>query len=111
VPITDACLSIGAALLQQLRAAQAEVAAFVLEEHVQRHHRAPEPIAQALEQADVSVFAACAQRGGSQPRGHDGHREPAEHRRRHMVNITPRIMVEDARLPAWTLLGAGPAPA
>ena len=60
----DACLPIGAALLRQLREAQAEVAAFVLEEHVKRPTTVlPEPIAQALETADVSVFAARAQQG------------------------------------------------
>jgi leucyl aminopeptidase (aminopeptidase T) len=95
----DACLSIGAALLQQLEAAQAEVAAFVLEEHVQRPTTVlPEPIARALEQADVSVFAACAQRGELPSRVAMTaivNRRGIRHG--HMVNITPRIMVEGMR--------------
>lgn len=95
----DACLAIGAALLRQLRAAQAEVSAFVLEEHVQRPTTVlPEPIAEALEQADVSVYAAWAQRGELPSRIA---MTAIVNRRRirhgHMVNITPRIMVEGMR--------------
>jgi len=95
----DACLPIGAALLRQLREAQAHVAAFVLEEHVQRPTTVlPQPIAEALEQADVSVFAARAQRGELPSRiamTAIVNRRGIRHG--HMVNITPEIMVEGMR--------------
>jgi len=115
----DACLSIGAALLRQLREAQAEVRAFVLEEHVQRPTTVlPQPIAEALEQADVSVFAARAQRGELPSRVA---MTAIVNRRRirhgHMVNITPEIMVEGMRadfrrvdaLCRWVLARVRPA--
>lgn len=92
-------LPIAAAIHEQLRAAKAEVEAFVLEEEADRPLSVlPERIARSLEKSQVSFFTA--------------HAEPGELRIRiamtsivnehgirhaHMVNITPRIMREGMR--------------
>lgn len=100
VLITDlGSLPIGAALLEQLRAARADVASFVLEDVAARPLTAfPEPIALALEGAAVSCFTAGARPGELKARIAmtsivNAHRI----RHAHMVNITPRIMREGMR--------------
>lgn len=100
VLITDAeSLPIGAALFAQFKAAGADVRAFVVEEIADRPMMVlPPPIAAALETAAVSCFAARGQEGELPSRiemtaivNHHGIRHA------HMVNITPRIMVEGMR--------------
>jgi aminopeptidase len=100
VLITDeTSIGIGAALARHLRAAEADLETFVLEDHVERPTTVlPGPIAEALERAQVSVFAARAQRGELPSRvamTSIVNRRGIRHG--HMVNITPRIMVEGMR--------------
>jgi leucyl aminopeptidase (aminopeptidase T) len=100
VLITDReCLPIGAAIHEQLEAARAEVAAFVLEEVASRPLAGfPDAIAADLEKADVSVFAASAQEGELRSRiAMTAIVNRKRIRHAHMVNITPRIMVEGMR--------------
>jgi hypothetical protein len=77
----DACLSIGAALLRQLREAQAEVSAFVLEEHVQRPHHGAAAAHRRCPGAGGRLRLRRPRSAGraSQPGGHDRHRQPAPH--------------------------------
>ena len=100
VLITDrVSLAIGAALHAQLTAASARVEAFVLEDLAARPLVAlPDAIAHAMETASVSIFAATAQPGELPSRIAmtsivNAHRI----RHAHMVNITPRIMLEGMR--------------
>ena len=100
VLITDeASLPIGAALLEQFEKAGAEVVAFVLEDLAPRPLREfPPVIAEAMRRASVSCFAAGAQPG--ELRARIAMTQVANERRlrhAHMVNITPRIMVEGMR--------------
>lgn len=100
VLITDTqCLPIGAALHGQFAAAGAAVTAFVLEEVAPRPLTGfPEVIASALEKADVSCFAASAGVGELRARiAMTGIVNRHRIRHAHMVNITPRIMVEGMR--------------
>lgn len=98
--ITDqASLTIGAALYEQLVAAGADVTPFVLEEVATRPLKGfPQPIARAMQHAQVSVFTATAQPGELPSRiamTDIVNRRRIRHA--HMVNITPRIMVEGMR--------------
>ena len=98
--ITDReCLPIGAAIHAQLEAAGAKVAAFVLEEVASRPLTGfPEVIAAELEKADVSFFAASAREGELRSRiAMTAIVNRNRIRHAHMVNITPRIMVEGMR--------------
>lgn len=100
VLITDRlCLPIGAALHEQLLAAGSTVDPFILEEAGWRPlAKLPDVIGEALEKADVSVFAASAQEGELRSRIQMTsivNRRKIRHA--HMVNITPRIMVEGMR--------------
>jgi leucyl aminopeptidase (aminopeptidase T) len=100
VLITDEeALPIGAALWEQFTAAGADLRAFVVEDVAARPlATVPAPIAEALEKADVSCFAASGRAGELQSRIE---MTAIVNRRRirhaHMVNITPRIMVEGMR--------------
>lgn len=100
VLITDLeAAPIGAALGAQFLAAGAELRAFVVEDVAERPLTAlPAPIAEALETASVSCFAAAGRAGELQSRIE---MTAIVNRRRirhaHMVNITPRIMVEGMR--------------
>jgi len=100
VLITDEeSLAIGAALHEQFTAAGASVAAFVLEDEAERPLKGfPETIGAAMETASVSCFAASAKPGELKARIAmtaivNRHRL----RHAHMVNITPRIMLEGMR--------------
>lgn len=100
VLVTDReALPIGAALAERAVAAGADLAAFVLEDLAPRPlERLPAAIADALEEADVSIYAAGAQRGELQARVEMTsivNRRGIRHA--HMVNITPRIMNEGMR--------------
>jgi len=92
-------LPIGAALNEALVAAGAQVAAFVLEDLAPRPlTEFPGAIATAMRRATVSCFAASAQPGELKARIAmtaivNQHRL----RHAHMVNITPRIMLEGMR--------------
>lgn len=98
--ITDReTLPIGAALAAQFEQATDRFRAFVLEDVAARPlERFPEPIAEAMEQADVTCYAASARRG--ELRARMQMTEIVDRRRirhAHMVAITPRIMTEGMR--------------
>lgn len=100
VLITDRVASpIGSALAGMAVKAGADLRAFVLEDLAPRPLTVlPEPVAAALEEADVSVYAAAAQPGELQARIEMTsivNRRGIRHG--HMVNITPRIMREGMR--------------
>ena len=100
VLITDEpSLPIGAALYEQFVAAGAEVAPFVLEDLAPRPLKEfPAPIARAMEGATVSCFAAGAQEGELRSRiAMTAVVNRKRLRHAHMVNITPRIMLEGMR--------------
>jgi hypothetical protein len=112
----DACLSIGAALLSQLKAARAEVSAFVLEEHVKRPTTVlPEPIARALERPTSPSSPLAPSGRAAQPHRHDRHRQPAPHpARAHSEHHAAHHGGGDARrlprvdaLCRWVLGGCG----
>ncbi|HEY7531129.1 MAG TPA: aminopeptidase [Gemmatimonadota bacterium] len=98
--ITDEdTLPIGAALAAQFRQATDRFRAFVLEDVAPRPlERFPEPIARAMEAADVTCYAASARRG--ELRARMQMTEIVDRRRirhAHMVAITERIMTEGMR--------------
>jgi leucyl aminopeptidase (aminopeptidase T) len=98
--ITDEeSLPIGAALNEQLLAAGAAVETFVLEDLGARPLREfPAAAAAALRRSQVSCFAASAQPGELAIRiAMTAVVNEAKVRHAHMVNITPRIMVEGMR--------------
>lgn len=100
VLITDqACLPIGAALAEQFSRATDEFEAFVLENVARRPLEAfPQPIAEAMEEADVTCYAASARRGELRARMEmTAIVDRRRIRHAHMVEITPRIMVEGMR--------------
>jgi leucyl aminopeptidase (aminopeptidase T) len=100
VLITDEqALGIGAALDAQFRAAGAEVDAFVLEDLAPRPNpEFPAVIADAMRRAQVSCFAASAQPGELKARiAMTAVANDRRLRHAHMVNITPRIMLEGMR--------------
>ncbi len=100
VLITDlACLGIGASLHEQLLSAQADLKPFILEEVADRPLSGfPEPIAAAMREAEVSIFAAGALEGELTSRiAMTKIVNERRIRHAHMVNITPRIMVEGMR--------------
>ena len=118
--ITDEeSLPIGAALNEQFLAAGAAVAPFVLEDLGARPLREfPAAAAAALRRSQVSCFAASAQPGELAIRiAMTAVVNEAKVRHAHMVNITPRIMVEGMRadfarvdaLSRWVLERAGVA--
>ena len=92
-------LPIAAAIHEQLRAADAEVDGFLLEDEAERPlSEFPERIARSLEKAQVSVFTAEAAPGELRIRiamTDIVNRHGIRHA--HMVNITPRIMREGMR--------------
>lgn len=97
VLITDRdSIQIGAALAEQFRNAGADLTTFVIEDIAERPLRAfPEIIAESMETASVSCFAAGAQTGELKSRiemTHIVNRRKIRHA--HMVTITPRIMKE-----------------
>ncbi len=93
------CLEIGAAFAAQLRAVGASHECFVLDDFVTRPTRSmPAPILEALEQAQVSIFAALALPGELDMRRQmTGVVNRRRIRHAHMVGITPRIMREGMR--------------
>ena len=98
--ITDReTLPIGAALAAQFERATDRFRAFVLEDVAARPlDRFPPPIAEAMEEADVTCYAASARRGELCARMQMT--EIVDRRRirhAHMVAITPRIMTEGMR--------------
>jgi leucyl aminopeptidase (aminopeptidase T) len=98
--ITDEeCLGIGAALHEQFLAAGATVDAFVLEDLAPRPLAVfPPVIAEAMRRSSVSCFAASAQPGELKARiAMTAVANERRLRHAHMVNITPRIMVEGMR--------------
>jgi aminopeptidase len=100
VLITDEeSLSIGASLAEQFEAAGAVVEAFVLEDFAPRPlAEFPSVIADAMRTAQVSCFAASAQPGELKIRiAMTAVANEKRLRHAHMVNITPRIMVEGMR--------------
>jgi leucyl aminopeptidase (aminopeptidase T) len=100
VLITDEeCLPIGAALHEQFAAAGADLAAFVLEDLAPRPLKEfPPAIGLAMRGAAVSCFAASAQEGELRARiAMTAIANEQRLRHAHMVNITPRIMVEGMR--------------
>jgi len=100
VLITDEeSLPIGASLFEQFSAAGAAVEAFVLEDFAPRPlAEFPPVIADAMRTAQVSCFAASAQPGELRIRiAMTAVANEKRLRHAHMVNITPRIMVEGMR--------------
>jgi len=100
VLITDEeSLPIGASLFEQFTAAGASVEAFVLEDFAPRPlSEFPAVIADAMRTAQVSCFAASAQPGELRIRiAMTAVANEKRLRHAHMVNITPRIMVEGMR--------------
>jgi leucyl aminopeptidase (aminopeptidase T) len=100
VLITDEeSLPIGAALHEQFLAAGARVSAFVLEDLAPRPlTEFPEAVAAAMRGASVSCFAASAQPGELKaPIAMTAIANALGLRHAHMVNITPRIMLEGMR--------------
>ena len=100
VLITDEqALGIGAALDAQFRAAGAEIESFVLEDVSPRPlPQFPGAIAEAMRRARVSCFAASAQPGELKARiAMTAVANEKRLRHAHMVNITPRIMLEGMR--------------
>lgn len=100
VLITDReAQAIGSALARQAVGAGADLRAFLLEEEAERPlTKLPDAVGAALEDADVSIYAAGAQRGELQARVELTsivNRNRIRHG--HMVNITPRIMREGMR--------------
>lgn len=100
VLITDeSCLPIGAALAEQFDRASDRVSTFVLEDVARRPLRVfPREIAEEMEEADVTCYAASAMMGEVKARMQmtalvNRHRI----RHAHMVSITPRIMREGMR--------------
>jgi leucyl aminopeptidase (aminopeptidase T) len=100
VLITDETrCEIGAALAQEFAHASGDLSVFVLEDHAERPlRRLPYAVATALEEADVSCYAAGALRGELTARME---MTAIVNRRRirhaHMVGITERIMVDGMR--------------
>jgi len=90
---------IAAALADQVRLAQADLDVFVLEDLAQRPLSAlPEPIAAAMEGAQVSCYVASAQTGELPVRiALTAIVNRRKIRHGHMVNMTPRIMLEGMR--------------
>lgn len=100
VLITDEeALGIGASLFEQFEKAGAKVEAFVLEDFAPRPLKEfPPVIADAMRTAQVSCFAASAQPGELTIRiAMTAVANEKRLRHAHMVNITPRIMVEGMR--------------
>jgi len=100
VLITDEeTLPIGAALHEQLVMAGADVTTFVLEDLAPRPLlEFPAPITDAMRQAKVSCFAASARPGELRARiAMTAVANDRRLRHAHMVNITPRIMLEGMR--------------
>ncbi|MFN2431298.1 MAG: aminopeptidase [Gemmatimonadota bacterium] len=100
VLITDESrLAIGAALADQFGRASGHVTAFVLERLASRPLLAlPSPIAEAMERADVTCYAASAWRGELPARMEmTAIVDRRRIRHAHMVEITPRIMSEGMR--------------
>jgi aminopeptidase len=100
VLITDvSSLPIGAALHEQFREAGAELSAYVIEDLAARPLKGlPDAIAQSMEQASVSCFAAMAQEGELPARiAMTSIVNRLGIRHAHMVNITSRIMREGMR--------------
>lgn len=100
VLITDEeSLPIGASLFEQFDAAGARVEAFVLEDFAPRPlAEFPSIVADAMRTAQVSCFAASAQPGELRIRiAMTAVANEKRLRHAHMVNITPRIMVEGMR--------------
>lgn len=100
VLITDrSVIPIGAALAEQFLTARAALQTFVVEDVATRPlEELPRPIADALDSAAVSCYAAAGQPGELQARIEMTsivNRRGVRHA--HMVNITPRIMVEGMR--------------
>jgi len=100
VLVTDLqALPIGSALDEQFRAAGAQLSTYVLEDLAQRPlKRLPEPIAASMETASVTCLAAVAQEGELPIRVAMTaivNRRGIRHA--HMINITPRIMLEGMR--------------
>ncbi len=100
VLITDRdAMGIGSALATRAVSAGADLRAFVLEDLVSRPMTGlPEPVAAALEEADVSLYAAAAEPGELRARielTEIVNRRKIRHA--HMVNISPRIMREGMR--------------
>jgi leucyl aminopeptidase (aminopeptidase T) len=100
VLITDRkCLPIGAALADQFARATDALDVFVLEDLARRPLAAfPLPIAAAMEEADVTCYAASARMGELPARMEMTAIVDRRHiRHAHMVEITPRIMMEGMR--------------
>jgi leucyl aminopeptidase (aminopeptidase T) len=100
VLITDrANREIASALADQFVAAGARLSAFVLEDLAERPLTAlPDPVAAALEVAEVSCYAASAQSGELAARiAMTAIVNRRRIRHAHMVNVTPRIMCEGMR--------------
>ena len=100
VLVTDReSLAIGAAMEDEFLAAGADISTFVLEDVAERPMTAlPPPVAEAFERATVSCYAASGQPGELPSRMAMTaivNRRAIRHA--HMVNITPRIMVEGMR--------------
>jgi aminopeptidase len=90
---------IARSLADEVRAVGAPIEVYVLEDFGARPTMAmPEPILEALERADVSIFAAQAQPGELPSRAEMCRVvERRRIRHAHMVSITPQIMVEGMR--------------
>jgi leucyl aminopeptidase (aminopeptidase T) len=100
VLITDeACLPIGAALAEQFARATDKLSVFVLEDLARRPLQGfPQSIAAAMEKADVSCYAASARMGELPARMEmTAIVDRRRIRHAHMVEITPRIMIEGMR--------------
>ena len=98
--ITDvACRDISDALIKEIEAVGAAYAAFVLEDEASRPLSAlPGRIAEDMEKSDVSIFAAQVQANELRSRMDMTDIVNRRHMRHaHMVNITPRIMIEGMR--------------
>jgi len=100
VLVTDeACLEIGAALAEQFARATEAFTPFVLEDVARRPLQVfPSEIAEAMEEADVTCYAASAMRGELRARMEmTAIVDRRRIRHAHMVEITPRIMIEGMR--------------
>ena len=100
VLITDvASLPIGAALHEQFREAGAELSSYVIEDLAARPLTGlPDVIARSMERANVSCFAAVAKEGELPARiAMTSIVNRLGIRHAHMVNITPRLMLEGRR--------------
>ena len=97
VLITDRdCIEIGAALAEQFKRAGGDLKSVVIEDVAERPLRAfPDSIAEMMEEAQVSCYAAGAQTGELTARIEMTQIVNRRHiRHAHMVTITPRIMRE-----------------